>query len=178
MNNYLKIGSYTEATDETPAIIEREYYGQGYIFKDDEAFNNHYDKPCYIPELSDTVYTKQDFINMCGGREDFAEICFEFVDWQHPESWIDEQFTNGEWDECPACNYYFSLYSDPKPCEKCGGILEYNVGWVSRDGVTKVAPKTLLQIINNRQPLGLFYALADGIYTAVDNRDGFFVPKQ
>jgi hypothetical protein len=35
--HYLKIGQYTPATDEAEAIIEREFYGQGYIFKDEEA---------------------------------------------------------------------------------------------------------------------------------------------
>jgi hypothetical protein len=172
MKGYLKIGSYTEPTGDAPAIIEREYYGQGDIFKDEEAFLNHYDKPCYIPELSDNVYTKQDFINMCGGREDLAEICFDIVDWQHPESWVEEQFVNSEWAECPACKYFYYRYDNPKPCEKCGGPLEYDVGRVSRDGITKVEPDMLRQVIDTRQPLGLFYALADGTYTGVDNRDG------
>jgi len=128
MKEYLIIGSYTEPTGDAPAIIDREYYGQGYIFKDEDAYLNYYDKPCYIPELSDAVYTKQDFINMCGGREDFAEICFDIVDWQHPETWVEEQFVNGEWDECPACQYYYSRYGKLEPCEKCGGPLDYEAG--------------------------------------------------
>jgi hypothetical protein len=172
MNDYSIIGSYTPATDESPAIIEREFWGQGYIFKDEEAFLNHYDKPCYIPELSDNVYTKQDFINLCGGREDLAAICFDIVDWQHPESWIDEQFLGGEWDDCPECGHWYSRYGKLEPCEKCGGPLEYEAGRVSRDGVVKVAPGMLRQVIDTRQPLGLFYALEGGGYTGVDNHDG------
>ena len=113
---YSVIGSYTEAAGDSPPVIEREYFGQGTIFKDEEAFCNHYDKPCYVPELSDTAYTKQDFINVCGGREDFAEICFDIVDWQHPETWVEEQFVNGEWDECPKCKYFYSRYGNLKPC--------------------------------------------------------------
>ena len=126
MNHYTIIGSYTPATGNAPEIIDREFFRQGYIFKDEEAFFNHCDKPCYVPELSDAIYTRQDFIDLCGGREDFAEICFAIVDWQHPESWVQEQFVNGEWDECPACGYWYSRYSEQRgPCEKCGGQLEY-----------------------------------------------------
>ena len=166
---YLKVGSYTEGTDEAEAIIEREFYRQGYIFKDEEAFTDHYDKPCYVPELTDAVYTKQDFINMCGGREDFAGICFDIVDWQHPESWIEEQFVNSEWDECPACKWFYSRYGELKPCEKCGGALEYEMGLVSRDGIVKVKPNILPIIMFSRQPLGLFYTLENGIYIGLDN---------
>ena len=172
MKGYLKIGSYTEATSETPAVIEREFYQQGMIFKDEAAFLNHYDVPCYIPELSDEVYTKQEIINLCGGREDLAQKCFDALDWQHPETWIEEQFVNGEWDECPACKYFYDRYDKPEPCEKCGGSLEYEVGRVSRDGITKVKPDILRQIIDTRQPLGLFYALESSVYTGVDNRNG------
>jgi hypothetical protein len=172
MKGYYKIGSYTEATAEAPAVIEREYFRQGFIFKDEEAFLNHYDVPCYVPELSDEAYTKQDFINICGGRDDFAEICFDVVDWQHPESWVEEQFINGEWDKCPSCGWWFSRYGAMEPCEKCGGPLEYESGRVSRDGTVKVEPNILRQVIETRKPLGLFYSLEDGTYTGVDNRDG------
>ena len=128
MMNYLKVGSYTKETDDMPEVIEREFYGQGYIFMDEEAFLNHYDKPCYAPELHDSVYTKQDFIDLCGGREDFATICFESVDWQSPETWVDEQFTHGEWDDCPKCERWYSRHSAPEPCAQCGEPLEYVSG--------------------------------------------------
>ena len=58
---YLKIGSYTPETDETEAIIERDYFQQGWIVKDEEAFLKFPDKVCYVPELSDEGYTRQDF---------------------------------------------------------------------------------------------------------------------
>jgi len=38
--------------------------------------------------------------------------------------------------------------------------------------ITKVTPDMLREVIDTRQPLGLFYALADGTYTGADNRDG------
>ena len=170
--SYIKIGSYTPATGETPAIIDREYFGQGFIFKDGAAFHSHPDQPCYIPELSDAVYTRQDFIKLCGGREDFAEICFDIVDWQSPESWIQEQFTNAEWDICPKCGHWYSRHTDARPCAKCGGGLEYELGRARRDGIVKVALETLRIIIETRQPLGLFYAVENYAYIGVDNHDG------
>jgi len=125
MSDTTVIGSYTPATDDAPAVIDRDYYGQGWIFKDEEAFSNYYDKPCYVPELSDEVYTKQRIIDLCGGREDFARICFEIIDWQSPETLVEEFFVNGEWAECPACGYWYSRYANKAPCGKCGGPLEY-----------------------------------------------------
>ena len=51
----LKIGSIEDNDGEY--IIHREFYRQGMIFKDEEAYRFHKDQPCYSPELSDSVYT-------------------------------------------------------------------------------------------------------------------------
>ena len=40
------------------------------------------------------------------------------------------------------------------------------------DNIKKVTPGELRQIIDARQPLGLFYALENKTYTAVDNSTG------
>jgi hypothetical protein len=125
-----KIGSYTPETDESEAIIEREWYGQGYIFKDDEAFYNHLDKVCYVPELHDGGYTRQDFLDLVNGRVDFAEELYFMVDWQSPETLLNE-WVPEEWDACPKCGWFYSSYDvhekvppvDPH-CEKCGANLE------------------------------------------------------
>lgn len=69
---YLKVGGYTPENEEREAIIEREYYGQGWIFKDEEAFLLYPDQVCYVPELLDSAYTQQDFLNLCNGQEKFA----------------------------------------------------------------------------------------------------------
>lgn len=81
MNN-LKIGKLKGKK------IEREFYGQGYIYKNEEAFNNK-KGTCYIPELSDTRYSYKDFLNITGNEEQ-ARILFEEVDWQHPETLFEE----------------------------------------------------------------------------------------
>lgn len=51
----LKIGSIEDNDGEY--VIHREFYRQGMIFKDEEAYKFHKDQPCYSPELSDSVYT-------------------------------------------------------------------------------------------------------------------------
>lgn len=83
---YLKIGSYTPETDGAEAVIERDYYRQGWIVKDEEAFLHYPKKVCYVPELSNGAYTRQDFLAMCNGQEEFARECFYAVDWQCPET--------------------------------------------------------------------------------------------
>lgn len=69
---HVKVGSFTPADEmnEKGAVIEREFYRQGNIFKDEEAYldKEHPDKVCYIPELSDSLYTRQDFLDMCNGQ--------------------------------------------------------------------------------------------------------------
>jgi hypothetical protein len=122
------IGNYTPATDEHEAIIDKGASEQGYIFKDEEAFELHTDKVCYIPELSDTLYTRNSFMDMCNGQEQFARYAFQSVNWQHPEAYIDEQFVNSEWDECPKCGHWFDLWdTDKPPCKKCGAALDYEI---------------------------------------------------
>jgi hypothetical protein len=86
---YLKVGQYTPATYEAEAIVERGFYGQGYIFKDEEAYETGLDKPCYISELSNAVYTHQDFLDLMDGQETLARDLFNRVDWQHLETLLE-----------------------------------------------------------------------------------------
>lgn len=99
---YLKVGGYVPGTVEKGAVIERDYFRQGWIFKDEEAFLLYPDRVCYMPELSDSGYTRQDFLDMCNGQEKFARECFYAVDWQCPETWVDEQYRNLEWGVLPS----------------------------------------------------------------------------
>lgn len=121
--SYLKIGSYTPATDEAAEVIDREYYRQGYIVKDEEAFLFHPDTVCYVAELSDTCYTRRDFLSMCNDQEEFARECFYAVDWQHPETWVDEQELHDEWGWCSHCEKIYSMAGvADTPCPLCGRL--------------------------------------------------------
>ena len=66
--HYLKVGQYRPATDESEVIIDREFYRPGYVLKDEEAYETSLDKICYIPELRDTAYTHQNFLDMMDGQ--------------------------------------------------------------------------------------------------------------
>lgn len=103
-------------------LITREWLGQGYCFRSLDAFKNRPNDPCYVPELSDTVYTAEDFLRICNGQKDFAEELFLACDWAHPETVLDERILTEQWLRCPGCgsliNYGFG-YLETK-CEKCG----------------------------------------------------------
>lgn len=127
---YLKIGEYTPADEEfgAPEVIERGYYRQGWIFKDEEAYldEEHPDRICYIPELSDSLYSRKDFLDMCNGQKEFADELFYESDWQHPESLMTDWIVNNEWVKCRHCGSlidYGDGCNDTK-CPKCGEEYE------------------------------------------------------
>ena len=117
--SYLKIGSYTPETEDQEAVIDRGYYRQGWIFKDEEAFLHHPERVCYVPELSDEGYTRQDFLAMCNGQEELAEFLFEMVDWQSPETLKSELLATYEIDFCPVCKKYYFMQGEQIPCPIC-----------------------------------------------------------
>lgn len=91
---YLKVGRYTAGNSKNGVseLIERDFYGQGMVVKDEEAYldADHPHRICYIPELSDSLYTRQDFLDMCKGQREFADELFYACDWQHPESLMND----------------------------------------------------------------------------------------
>lgn len=91
---YKTVGKYIPESRDQPEVIEREYYGQGMIYKNWEAYYDtaNPDRVCYIPELSDSLYTRQDFLNICNGQPEIADQIFEKVDWQCPETLLEEQW--------------------------------------------------------------------------------------
>ena len=44
---------------------------------------------CYIAELSDETYTKNDILSICKGNEEIASEVFYNIDWQSPEMEIE-----------------------------------------------------------------------------------------
>lgn len=122
--NYTKIGSYTPGMDGAEPVIEREYFQQGYIVKDEEAYLNCPDQVCYVPELFDEGYTRQDFLDMCNGQEEMADMLFEMVDWQSPETLKSELLDMQEIGFCPACKKLYFMAGDEKPCPVCGANPE------------------------------------------------------
>lgn len=127
---YLKVGSYTPPNgDGNGGKIAREFYRQGVIFKNDEAFydTEHPDRVCYIPELSDSTYTRTSFLEICNNQTELAEELYEAVDWQHPETLLEDWFRNGEVDTCKKCGKMFDCYEETK-CPHCGAAYEDDNG--------------------------------------------------
>ena len=117
---YKRIGKCVVNEDGEIVELEKEYYRQGWIFKDEYAFHHDPKKPCYVPEEEEEgFYTREDFLALCNGQEDIAEMIFDEVDWQHPETYFDEQFRCGELDLCESCGKLFMSY-DVDNCPYCG----------------------------------------------------------
>ncbi len=117
---YLIVGEYQPAEEEgVPEIIIREYYGQGMIYKNEETYRNHPDQVCYIAELSDTKYTRNDFLKLCDGNEAMAQELFDGCNWQHPEALLEEWIVNGKWGKCDNCGILFDC-SRSDSCPNCG----------------------------------------------------------
>lgn len=86
------IGEYNPITKE----VTKDYHGQGFIYKNFEAFNTKSDDVCYVPELSQAKYNYSDFLLIAGGDHDRARQLFLAVDWQHPETLWHEWVMGGE----------------------------------------------------------------------------------
>lgn len=107
--------------------IDKEWYGQSFVFKDYVAWEHgNSDAPVYVPELSDTVYTKQDIIDIAGGNEKLADCIFDMLDWAHPDSLLEDLKINGEIAICPKCGYLEETYEREGTilCAKCGAEMQ------------------------------------------------------
>ena len=121
----LLIGSYSPENGNKPERIDRDYYRQGWIFKNEDAFQNRPDDVCYIPELSDTKYTRNSILELLAGDKELAETMFEELDWQHPESLLEDWKVNGEVAWCQYCKKYVQVYDEEiEKCPVCGAELE------------------------------------------------------
>ena len=65
-----------------------------------------------------TTYSYQDFVEELGGNEVLAEVLFDLVDWQHPSSLIDCDWSDSVY-ACEECNYHFDIDGEDS-CPKCG----------------------------------------------------------
>lgn len=113
------IGKYYGVDENGDHLFERGNSEQGYVFKSYENYYSDLNKVCYIPELTDTAYTHQDFLDICNEQEEIAENIFLSVDWQHPETYYQDMFNHGELAYCEDCDKVFWCYGK-KCCDHCG----------------------------------------------------------
>lgn len=123
MNKFYKIGEILENGQ-----IEKGASAQGMIYKNLEAFVNK-TGVCYVPELDDTEYTYMDFYNLVNGNEELARVLFDMVDWQSPETKLDELVQNDEINFCANCENAYDSYEVDK-CPHCGQlkVIDYSKG--------------------------------------------------
>ena len=118
---FIQIGSIKRSDDGT-LKLERGATAQGAVFKDEDAFLNRPDDICYIPELSDNCYTKNTLLELCLGDESLATQMFYALDWQHPETFVDEMIVEEEWGYCPKCQKLYQMCGERKHCPTCNEI--------------------------------------------------------
>lgn len=118
---YCKIGSVHYIPSIDGYKIKRGRSGQGFIYKNEENYRKHTTRPCYAPELSDDIYTRENFLAICNNQPEIADILFEMVDWQHPETLFDELCRDNEILQCSHCGKLFigNGTDDVSPCPYC-----------------------------------------------------------
>ena len=93
MVQYLKVGSKDIHEDGT-VTYTKDWYRQGFVYKDEEAFLFSEDDICYIAEddypEEEIRYTRKDIMRICENNWNTARIVFYLLDWQHPSSVYDE----------------------------------------------------------------------------------------
>jgi hypothetical protein len=87
---YYTIGSIVYDEHTKSYSVERDATAQGFVFKSEENYMEHPELPCYVPELTDTIYTRQDFLDIAKKNRNLADFLFDMVDWQSPETLLDE----------------------------------------------------------------------------------------
>lgn len=99
--------------------IVRDLTDQGMVYKNSKAFYKKLKEVCYVPELHDAGYTYKDFLNLTNGSEEVASMLFDTVDWQSPETLLEECFAEGEVHSCLRCKKMFLSY-EIEHCPYCG----------------------------------------------------------
>lgn len=82
----------------------------GFIFKDEDAYKNNWNAPCYVPEYAAEdaavtingdeyecggedcdYYTHNDLLEFCCGNREWCDALFNSLDWCYPETKINEE---------------------------------------------------------------------------------------
>lgn len=105
MNEYGKIGSVTYI-DGKP-YFKFDYTDNGFVFKDEEAYEKDWNAPCYVPEFAkgdfyDEVYdcygdhdecdwySHNDLLELCHYNHKICDDMFSCLDWSYPETWLND----------------------------------------------------------------------------------------
>ena len=70
-------------------IIEKGQTDNGLCYKNSMNYKTG-KGVCYVPELDDTLYTKENILDICENNQRLADFVFDSIDWQSPETFLDE----------------------------------------------------------------------------------------
>ena len=96
-NNFIKIGNVIKNGGEYS--FESGSSENGFCFKDEEAYLNSWDEPCYVPEYglpnidnnnTTDYYTHNSLLELCSNNKKLCDAVFYSVDWQYPETYLEE----------------------------------------------------------------------------------------
>ena len=107
-------------------VIHRESTEQGEVYKNEQNYYFHSEEPCYVPEMSDDIYTGNDFMELAEGNQDIADLLFDMVDWQSPETLMCDLMSTNEIIRCENCGKLV-LYGDGMSniiCPHCHSKIE------------------------------------------------------
>lgn len=97
------------------------FFKDSAIYEDELSFY----QVCYVPENADeygerTGYSHRDLLQLVHGDKKLCNQLFYSLDWQFPETLIDENFIDGLWEECPSCKKWFDSEDEKgKPQTQC-----------------------------------------------------------
>lgn len=119
-----------EPLKELKIPINREPLEQGMGYKNEGAFYDKHDpnRICYLAELSDTIYSRNDFLKLADYNPKIAERIFSYCDWQAPETALEDLLGSQEIVECPKCKHLLFLGDDEDAkCSHCGTAVHVNL---------------------------------------------------
>ena len=68
--------------------LERHWFQQGYIYKNPNAYFDDKSAVCYVPELSDSLYTGAGLLGYVQWTTGNLQTTYlDAVDWQNPETY-------------------------------------------------------------------------------------------
>lgn len=96
--------------------------------RDNDAFYKDYHSICYVPENAESnkdQYSRSRLLALVHGDESLCTQLFETLEWQFPETLIDENVRDGLWGKCEACGRYHDTEDkEMTECPHCHSVLK------------------------------------------------------
>lgn len=101
---------YLEIEDFAKRKLIEEFGARPNAKYDVDAYKNSMHEICYIPENAESEadeYSHSRLLALVHGDSNLCDQLFSILEWQFPETLIDENLRDGLWGECEACGRYY-----------------------------------------------------------------------